>query len=483
MTQPVRAVLVPTPVGNPRVSPVSLALMLATAVVLLGADLDEKALLEREAALALAAEGRTWSGPVAEPPLTSGLGAPVVAAARASMAILGGEEAGVRASGAVAGALAVGAVYSLGTHLFVPSVGAVTGLLLLLFGSTRRFIGDVAGFEPWAVLFALIGLDAAWRMRDRRQAAVLAGLAAGAEVAIAGLPGLWLLVFVLVWLWVGKGLTPHSVATVTTSAGVAFVAILLPALSLSAEPIAQALANLLPQWWPNSPGSFLDLAPLFYPTVLGLVGLPRRVWRTSPMRFVQVWVGLALSSALLGGPAGPAVVGAVLPVVAIAVWGLQKASRRLAVGTVLLVLVSSMAVTSFRRTTVDGENVDRWAAREAARFVRNVLPGAPDIVATDHRIRARVALYAGRDISSWSSHGGLQPDVRFVVVERDAVRTRVDTSASDDWALQARLPPLAPLAEFGRWSIARTAPSTDRSKAPDSADGVPRVSPDFRPEG
>jgi hypothetical protein len=432
-------------------------------------------LAEAEAPLAVAMREHTVdaSGPL--PGLVSPLTA-TVALAGIAPRIWGDDELDLRLTGALGGALALALVVHLGGQLFATRVGALAAFFLVALPAGRLLLGRELGVEPFVAVTSLATLIAIWQLEERRAAAVLAGVAGGATIALSGVSGLWLPAMAIAWLWLGRGLTWGSLAAVTGNTVATLVAS-----AIVLELFARQL-SLAPLFDPGHvPGGFrpllaawetLPLVPLF---LLGLRLMPPGWTSNRAIRFVALWVVLALLARLAGGPVVPAYLGVMLLVAAVVEWSLECASRRTAAATVALSLVCAIVLTRARARADAGEALDRWAVRETGRFLGRVLPTDKRVAASD-RVRARLTFYGNRQVERLGQPLPGDGEVDYVVLEHSRVRRsgEGDGASSSDAAKRgsalgepaAALAPLHSIAEFGGWVVARVGPAATASEKP-----------------
>lgn len=425
-------------------------------IVILCHRLGELPLAEAEAPLAIAIREHASGAPSPVPALVSPVTA-TVALAGVAPRIWGEDELDLRLTGALSGALALALFAHLGGRLFDARAGALAAILLVALPAGRLLLGRELGAEPFVALTSLTALLAIWQLEHRRAAAVLAGVAGGVTIALGGASGLWLPVLAIGWLRLHRGLTWGSLGAVTGYAAatlaVAALAVALFAGRTSFAPLVDA-ARVPTSFRPIA--AACDLLPLLPLVLLGLRLMPPGWTSSKPIRFVGLWLVLALLACLAGGAIAPVYAGVVLLVAAVVEQALEIASRRAAAVAVVLALGGAIVLTLARARAEAGEVLDRWAVRESGRFVGRLIPADERIAAGD-RVRARLAYYGNRQVERLGEALTAGADIDYVVLERTLVQHH-DPNAP--------LPPLRSIAEFGGWAVARVEAPTRAAEKP-----------------
>jgi len=450
-----------------RLTLAALLLPLVAIVLLVRADGARRPLAEREAALAV--ELQRWRNEQRHAdPSTIATDAPVawtaptMAVVAGMPRLVGNRELQLRVGGMIAGALSLGVLVRLGTRLFAPRVGVGAAVLLLLLPSGRLLLGAELGSEPFYLLAMLIALLAIREMAETRRAAVLTGVAAGVAITIAGLDALWIPVLALAWLRVHQGLTPRSASVVLGTTLLAAAACLgtgwlvyghgvglppLPPGGIAAHYLDASLLRPAP--------AARELLPLLPLVLLGLWSMRSAWWRSVGFRYVLLWLVCAAASWALSGSGAGVYVAVLLLAVSIALLALEHA--RIAVSLpacgVALGLAFVMWVGAARKS--DAQALDRWAIREAGRFVGRVVRADRQIAASPRAVR-RFAFYGNRPVEPLAAGG--QPPARadYVILTRDDFQTLRAAHAEDEQPRrQAGERRPRRIAEFGNWVVAR----------------------------
>lgn len=375
---------------------------------------------------------------------------------------VGNRELQLRLAGIAAGALALGVLVRLGTRLFAPRVGLAAGLLLLALPSGRMLLGLALGAEPFFTLAMLVALLAMREMAEARIAAVFAGVACGVACAVAGVDAVWLPLLALAWLRVHQGLTMRSAGVVLgTTAATAVLWSLLAWFVVGREaglplatPSLAALGYLDPALLPLRPLG-RELLPLVPLAVLGLSQMRREWWRSESFRFVMLWLVFAgVSAAVLGTVAG-AFVALLMLVAAIALLALEHARPLLAYPSCAIALAAAIALWRMTPIPNEGQMLDRWAIREAGRFVGRVI-GSERRVAASAPAARRFAYYGNRPVEEIERVEVPVPNPDYVILRRADFQTlRERRSERPRDAGNGSAPRLKRVAEFGNWVVAR----------------------------
>ncbi len=449
--------LEPTHVGRP--PPLRLTLssalvpLVGTAMVLALAPVRSP-LNEREAAIAL--------GPAVEhaSPVAAAYGAALVAAGRQ-------DEFSLRIVGILAGALALAALIRLGNRLFSNRAGVFAALVLPATAAGRSILGGDLGVAPLEALATLAALAAIRSFGTTKRSRWHAAVATGVTAALAGPSGLWLVAMAGAWLWKLRGFNARSfLPLVAWSVGlwlgleVLAVLIVAPGTPLELAWLMHTTpSGLLPD---QIVATALVLVVLLPALALGVrVRPPDWLSRGSP-RFLGAWLALAVPVTLLGGSIVPLVLALCLVAGVILSWSLMRARRSslrpitvvTALGIVLLNLAPRLDLG--RRA-----DLDRWAVREAARFVRRNLLSTSELRVAPGA-RDRVHWYARRPLPALGATGSpvaVADKTIYAVLPRRSL-------TQDPEALRRPLPrtvevgaePQRVLAEFGPWAVLRSGP-------------------------
>lgn len=463
-----------------RLTLATLLLPLIAIVVLPRLESARHPLAEREAALAVDLR-RPRAGEAAAPRASGEWTAPAMAAVTRMPRLAGNRELQLRLAGMFAGALAVGVAVRLGTRLFAPRVGVLAASLLLALPSGRSLLGAELSVEPFFLLAMLSALLAIRGMPEARIAAVFAGGASGVAIALGGVDGLWLPVLALVWLRVHQGLNARSASVVlgTTVLGAAVALV-------GGWLLASSSATLLPS---NGTLAFLDegllerrrvardLLPLAPMVLLGLFTLRLEWLRSMPFRFLFLWLAFAGATWAATGAAASAYVAVLFLLSAVALLGWEHASRRWSWPAVAATAGIALALWRATPATSEAQAIDRWAIREAGRFVGRVI--APDRrVAASPRAAHRFTFYGNRAIEPLSGDPALA-ELDYVIVPRDDFRTM--RARAEEQPSPAHLKRIA---EFGTWVVARVRPGAaePRKEPAGNAPFATTASPYIRPD-
>lgn len=452
----------PRHLGRRPLTLAAVLLPLLAIVLLVRTDGARRPLAEREAALAIElqrwrAERRQAGEADAPAPWTT----PTMAAVAGMPRLVGNRELQLRLPGMVAGALALGVLVRLGTRLFAPRAGVGAALLLLLLPSGRGLLGAEVASEPFFLLAMLVSLLAIREMAETRRAAVPGGLAAGIAIAIGGLDAVWIPVLALAWLRVHQGLTLRSASVVlgTTLVGAGA--------SLGVGWLAYGrVAGLAPLPAGGWAGHYLDatllrpapaareLLPLLPLVLLGLWSMRSAWWRSVGFRYALLWLVCAAASWALSGSGAGVYVAVVLLATSIALLALEHARIAVSVPACGIALGLAFAVWVGAARKVDAQSLDRWAIREAGRFVGRVLKADRRIAASPRAAR-RFAFYGNRPVEAVTA-GTPPTQADYVILTRDdfqMLRERSDAGDGPHRRGDGRRPKR--IAEFGNWVVAR----------------------------
>jgi hypothetical protein len=441
-----------------------LLLPLVGIVVLGRSDASRRPLAEREAALAVDLQRWRHSEPRdgATAQVHGAWTAPTMAVVGGMPRLVGNRELQLRSAGLIAGALALGVLAQLGTRLFAPRVGIAAALLLLALPAGRQLLGAELANEPFYLLAMLVALLAIREMAEARVAAVFAGVAAGIAIAVAGLDGLWLAVLALAWLRVHQGLGVRSasviIATTAASATVSIAAGWL-AYGIGAglpplPPTSTALGYLDPALLRPAPAA-RELFPLLPLVLLGLWSMRTAWWRSMGFRFVLLWLVFAAASWVLVGSGAGIYVAVLLLAVSFGLLALEHA--RVAVSLPACAVALGLATVLWQGSAKQAENQanDRWAIREAGRFVARVIDDDRQVAASS-RAAWRFAFYGSRPVEPVARMAPLPARADYLIVPRaDFQLLRQAQGAPDERDQGATHRPLKRIAEFGNWVVAR----------------------------
>lgn len=375
--------------------------------------------------------------------------------------VVGNREMQLRVAGIGAGALALGVLVRLGTRLFAARVGIVAAALLLGLPSGRLLLGAELANEPFYLLAMLVALLAIRGMAEARRSAVIAGVAAGVAIAIAGVDALWLPVLALAWLRVHQGLTLRSAGVVL--GGTIGGAIAALAIGWLAYGFGAGLPPLPPPgdgWRYLDPsllrpvGAARELLPLLPLVLLGLWTMRSVWWRSAGYRFVLLWVIFSGASWLALGSGAGLYVGVLLLAVSIGLLALEHARILVSIPACGVALGLAFAVWSSTVRQSEGQALDRWAIREAGRFVGRVVD-ADRHVAASPRAARRFAFYGNRPVEPVAAGTPPPEQTDYVILTRDDFQLLRghDDDGVDRHGGGKRRPKR--IAEFGNWVIAR----------------------------
>ncbi len=493
------------------------------ALVLLGrSDVLRRPFGEREAAFAMAAQPQRLPSLGAPERLPAGgpSGA-TLAAVGAAARLLSSSELHLRLPGLLAGIAALGAAIVLGERLFATRIGLLAALLLLGLPASSSWLGTDLSCEPFYLLAMLVALAAIRDTGDSKASAVWAGIGGGAAIAVGGADGAWLPAMALVWLWSNHGLTRRSLATVVSSTALTALAVTAASHAWLVRAAGRAPAigwhTLAPQLAGVAmPGELplLELLPLLPFGLLGVGSLPAGWAKDPSLRFLLLWLASASVSLLCTASPLPAFVALVFLLAMLAVWGIANAQPRKTIAAGVAAIALAALAWQLGRAPGADEEADRWAVREAGRFVWRTVP-AERRVAAATRIRQRIAYYSRRAVEPLAAVD--RPvdlaGMDYVVLDRDELRilrgslraagrgggapdgssrnaTPRERSVRDGTAhgpsaadgLPREAPPPQLVAEFGPWAIGRLGPAARRpsEKLPAGRTHSPFVRP---PEG
>ena len=457
--------LEPTHVGRP--PPLRLTLssalapLLGTAMVLALAPVRSP-LLEREAAIVL--------GPTVEhaSPVAAAFGAALLAAGRQ-------DEFSLRIFGILAGTLVLAALIRLGNRLFSNRAGVFAALVLPATAAGRSILGGDLGVAPLEALATLAALAAIRSFGTTKRSRWHAVVAIGVTTALTGPSGLWLVAMAGAWLWKLRGFNarsflPLAAWSVGLWLGLEVLAVLIvaPGAPLELASLMRSTpSGILPD---QLVATALALGVLLPALALGVYVRPTDWLSRGSPRFLGAWLGLAALATLLGGSIVPLVLALSLVVGVILSWALMRA-RRSSLRPILVVTALGIVLLNLAPRLDLGRraDLDRWAVREAARFVRRNLPATSEL---------RVAAGAG-DRVHWYSR---RPVVPFAATARQAAVPDKPSYAlvprrsltQDPEALRRPLPRTIEvgnqthrvLAEFGPWAVLRSGTKTPPPRHP-----------------
>ena len=413
---------------------------------------------EREAPLAIAAR-------YAASGIGDGLAdAPSAAAGLTAIgsAFLGTGEARLRALGVLTGCAALGLLTWIGDRLFSVRAGVVAAIVFVSTPFGRSALGTELSTGPLILLATLIALGAIRDVGLDRDRLIHAGLASGLALAVAGLQAVWLLLFALVWLYYLRGLTPRSSAiALGVPAATAIVVELVSTWSLGLPiapsifavpdplPALETMVAILPQLLPALP-----LA------ILGSMHSPKRWRRRRSVRFLVIWGTLAVLALATTGAVEPLWLALCVTFGLLGQWALENAANsRIAIASAACLLLFGLA-GSFEPKPASFE-VDRWAAREAGKFIRRNIAADARIGSTDD-VRARLTYYTRRLITDAASEEKNLEDLDYVVLARrdiDGISSSQEPDSRPPRDLAVGRHRVKVVAEFGDWILARVEPS------------------------
>ncbi|MEW6271781.1 MAG: hypothetical protein AB1689_21065, partial [Thermodesulfobacteriota bacterium] len=333
-------------------------------------------------------------------------------------------------------------------------VGLLGAVLLLALPTGRRLLGTELGVEPFFLLAMLSSLLAIRGMPEARIAAVFAGIASGVAIAVGGVDAAWLPIMALAWLRLHQGLNLRSAGVVvgTTALGAASALLggwLLASRGATLVPSVGSL-SFLDDALLRPRSAARELLPLAPPLLIGLWTVRLEWWRSVPFRFLFLWLGLAALSWAVTGAAVGAYVALLFLVAAIVLLGLEHADRRWSLPACGVAAGIAFALWRTSPASSEAQAIDRWAIREAGRFVGRVI--APDRrVAASPRAAHRFTFYGNRAIEPLAGEPSLD-GLDYVIVPRDDFRVLRDPGEGPRRSAPARLKRIA---EFGGWVVAR----------------------------
>ncbi len=426
-------------------------------------------LLEHEATIAL--------GPLSDqtPPLAALLGT-------ALLALGGQDEFSLRIFGVLVGTLVLAGLIRLGDRLFSNRAGVLAALVLPCSVAGRIVLGSDLGVAPFEALATVAALAAIRGFGVTKRSGLHAGVASGVAAGFAGPGALWLVVMAGLWMWKLRGLTlrnllPVVIWTVLVWFGLETIAaqILLPgslptlAWISCATPVAMLPSEIV--------ATSLAILVLLPACALGIwIRPPDWPQRGSP-RFLAAWLGLAVVVVLAGGSIVPLVLGLALAAGVALSFALMRGRQRTLWIFLVLTAVGALALSLAPRPEIDRRaDLDRWAVREAARFLRRNLPLTAELYISEHA-RDRISWYGRRLAWSFSKLDELPFKPTTAIYSLLPRRSLIETPA----ALREPLPRTIDLAdqryrvvaEFGPWAVLRSGGEPAEPAAP-----VPAASPD-----
>jgi Dolichyl-phosphate-mannose-protein mannosyltransferase len=428
-------------------------------VVLTQVESVRRPLAEDEATLAVAMHPVGSTHPTAHRAFHAAPTAAAVALARIGPTLLGGSELALRFAGLVAGALALGATVRLGERLFATRVGVIAALVLLAVPEGRAMLGTQLTVDCFFLLPMLVSLASIRNLARAKSSIVWAGVMAGIAVAVAGSAALWLPVLALIWLRRLRGLDWRSFASVIGWTAMAAVVVIGAAIASVGRGAIAGETPLLSAAVPaevSIAGLARGLLPILPLAILGASHLPPTWSRSESLRFIGWWVLVSGTSTFFtGSVVGPAI-GVLFFVAALVAWAFDRAPRTLswAGAATVGILFSVLPIGSPR-----GAALEPWAARETARFVKNVLPSERRVAAAEGAAR-RIAFYSQRDVASLGREADLE-GIDYVVVDRATLRTLGGKPPSEERWLAVGGSSMRVIAEFGPWIVARIERSED----------------------
>lgn len=467
------------PIAARRGLRITLAALLLPAVgiiTLAQVESVRRPLAEPEAILAIAVRSPGGNADLRAPAVRGADATPsrsAVALTSLGPMLLGTSELALRAAGIAAGALALGATVQLGERLFATRVGVIAAGLLLAAPEGRAILGTQLTADPFYLLTMLICLTSIRNLARAKRSAVHAGISGGLAIALVGGAALWLPALGLIWLRRLRGLDPGSFATFIgwTTASVGGAAVL--ALALVGWDPASGLGVASAAFAEEiSPGllvlGFLPIVPL---AVVGAWHLPPRWPRSESLRFLGWWLATATTAALLTGSIIGSATALLFLAAALAAWALDRARRPLRLGAIAAAAALFVAVP--KEAPPRADDLEPWAARETARFVKHVLPREGRVAAAEGAA-GRIAYYSRRDIAALADVADVAA-ANYVVVDRPELRRLGATLRENDRVVLLGDASMRVLAEFGPWIVARVgAPEGPAEGGPGGPSEAPR---------
>jgi hypothetical protein len=423
---------------------------------------------ESEATVAVGAQpGRPQlerAGTVGEPGA-----APIATIAAASVGprLLSNAEFHLRLPGVLTGAAALGVAVILGERLFATRVGLLSAVLLLVLPAGRSLLGTQLGGEPLYLLAMLVALAAIRDVGEARASALVAGAASGLAIGVGGRDGLWLPALAFLWLRWNRGLNMRSFLAVALSTLAALAVVLVAAVSWLGSASSGAvgfswstlLTPTLDHVASDAPAFAWSLAPVLPLALLGLGHLPPQWSRSQSVWFVLAWLAIGAANLAATGSSIPVLVSAIYLAAMLSVWGVERARRPLVAMAVAATIAVSIAVSSAPSKAHQDLTLDRWAVREAGRFLWRTVPLERRIAASE-AARGRISYYSRRPVAPLPEDGSFA-DADYVIVTEDEFRSAlrdaraagIDGGGEDGARLRM-------IAEFGPWVIARVARSS-----------------------
>ena len=350
---------------------------------------------EREAPLAIAAR-------YAASGIGEGLGdAPSAAAGLTALgsSLLGTGEARLRALGVLTGCAALGLLTWLGDRLFSVRAGVVAAVVFMITPFGRSALGTELSTGPLILLATLITVGAIRDIGLDRTRLIHAGVGSGIALAVAGIQATWLLLFALLWLHYLRGLNSRSCAiALGIPAATAIVIDLLCSVSLGLAIVPDVPRRPLPL---RGMETFVGVLPQLLPALplaaLGAMHSPKRWRRRRSVRFLVIWGILAVLALATTGAIEPLWLALCVTLGLLGQWALENAAKpRIAVAAAACALL--VALTGSFEPKPASFEVDRWAAREAGKFIRRNIPSDARIGSVDG-VRARLTYYTRRPIA------------------------------------------------------------------------------------
>ena len=426
------------------------AMPLLGLLVLVQAESLRGPLFEAEAPLALAVRHADLPSPEHTSPTAA-------FAAHIGPTLVAPNEFGMRSFGVVVGCAALGVLVWLGARLFSVRTGVIAGVILISTPMGRSFLGSQFGVQPFYLLLLLGALSATRNLAIDKRSLTRASILGGLALALIGPAALWIPAMTLAWLRKLRGLTWRTFGlTMGTNFLVAILVSLVAALltgtpltfSIHIPPILETL--------PYSLVAAMELIPFLPIILLGLRNSPRH-WRYhgSP-NFLFLWTTLAGATLLIFGSLPALWVALAMGAGLATSWALARAEPSYRWAAIGAGLVLGIALGSFTSTN-DRFDIDRWAVREAGKFVRRNL-SADAAIAAPEAARARLSYYGSRPVSPLAPSSQELEGLDYVLLSRN------ETIATSEPEKPAGHPPremtlygkrLFVIAEFGSWMLAR----------------------------
>lgn len=434
-----------------------IALPMLGLLVLIQAASLRSPLSESEAPLAIAVRYPKRGLSDAAPVQTS---AAATAVASVGPSVLGTSEFRLRSLGVVVGCAALGLIVWLGERLFSTRAGVLAAVILIGTDAGRSLLGTEFGIEPFYLLAILMALGAIRNLSVDKASLIRAGIAGGTAIAFVGPSASWIPVMAVAWLRRLRGLNLRSFSIAVGTTLLAAVAVAaLSALALGVAPLP--VPTTLPPMRDSAIGFGLDtiqMIPILPLVLLGLWNIPKYWRRQGSPNFLWIWLVVASLAMLVFGAFAPLWVALAMTLAVVASWAIARAPRAHITAAVATCVALGIWLGSFESAT-GRFDVDRWAVREAGKFVRRNLD-AGSVVAAPDTARSRLSYYATRSIAPLDSTSAELEGLDYVVLDRRVVAPSSTTPGErPPRELELRGRRLQVVAEFGSWMLARVEPA------------------------